>query len=791
MPCPKAIEGSAGGRIKVILGKIGDEYLFICNEDIGEEEWQSRGWTYGKEGPPEKLINQIKNCYKKDRRIVQVCFGQEGEWFVEGEKNDGSGSHAWWGGTYASLDIQELHGKGEEIKVSFGDNERSVIIKGKHAYRASNTVESSLIDRLDLLQKENEKVNFIVLISGGGYFISDTLGYDWSDLDGALLEELESGGNDPILDVSVASDGSWIVIRPNRYSCSQNVDDDLCDELTAFYSRFTEAQQQRATEIREYKQRTPENIQQELEENHVSDQNETNDEKSYENEIYMKEEIHRAEEIERKRVISEKNIQVGDIVTVIGFSNKLGDAAVKGIKTSGYVQIQSTEIALSTLVTIKDPRRITLYDRANKDSEDLHLIFSPDDNFEALAFGQYLNSKNGKIKSVTQRDEHMNYAQLPIARRIDGVLNFDEYICTEKINIYKLYDLLDDLDQDSTDRDKCLKKISKSNMDKDVKKSHLKKLNRCKDLEQYCVAFSDFLSKIPIDDDGYVEYAVHYEHKDPSGRGRVFAKGKYVKSKGNEKYGRTTTLQGMFNDLRPYLVGDIAYDIDCVNSEFRILCSLAAQLDTRDLIPTVFDYRFKREKWLDFIASRHDVSQSEAKKLPIIILCGGTYTTWLRAIEKEHFQIQDEVDLKKLQSFVFRLQSEIAAFRDELLRHPRFKWTCIDTDYLTKQGKKGGALYGALMARIVQNCENEILGIIHRFLQHNHWNVLALIHDGVIVEKGQKAVMDLDTMMKETISACLLRGWTVDIKEKPLHSLQNEDIATVVEAREIVKEFGF
>jgi len=87
----------------------------------------------------------------------------------------------------------------------------------------------------------------------------------------------------------------------------------------------------------------------------------------------------------------------------------------------------------------------------------------------------------------------------------------------------------------------------------------------------------DLLKDVLPDDDGCVVHEVSYEHRDASCRGRLFAKGRKIHFK-DDKYPRTSTLQGMHSDLRPRLVGKFAHDIDCENSEIRLVCCLALQL---------------------------------------------------------------------------------------------------------------------------------------------------------------------------------------------------------------------
>ena len=57
---------------------------------------------------------------------------------------------------------------------------------------------------------------FVRLITGGTYFISHSDGWQWSpgNISADLINEFHNN-QDEILDLSVAGDGSWIVIQPH------------------------------------------------------------------------------------------------------------------------------------------------------------------------------------------------------------------------------------------------------------------------------------------------------------------------------------------------------------------------------------------------------------------------------------------------------------------------------------------------------------------------------------------------------------------------------------------------
>jgi hypothetical protein len=220
----------------------------------------------------------------------------------------------------------------------------------------------------------------------------------------------------------------------------------------------------------------------------------------------------------------------------------------------------------------------------------------------------------------------------------------------------------------------------------------LKSLQRCDALERLSKALMARLGSLPVDDNGCVVYEVEYEHKDSSGRGRLFAIGESI-SISDDKYPRTANLQGMQKDLRVALVGGFE------NSEIHLLCSLANQLGFSDTIPTIFDYCDDRQVWLHKIQSAHLVSEGDAKRLVNVIVSGGRYETCLKSVGKRQYA-------SAIKSLCIKLYAEIGALRDQLLQHPTFKWTEVEREKLAKEGRPVGSIDRLLMPRVVQCCEN-------------------------------------------------------------------------------------
>lgn len=235
----------------------------------------------------------------------------------------------------------------------------------------------------------------------------------------------------------------------------------------------------------------------------------------------------------------------------------------------------------------------------------------------------------------------------------------------------------------------------------------------------------------------------------------------------------------MPKELRLPLVGNFAFDIDTENSEYRLICRLATQFGLEALAPTVFDYRVRREHYLMMIMQLHNSSCDEAKRLPNIILSAGFYTSWLRVFDK--------TSVDQVYHFAVKLAMEIQALRSELIRHPRFSWLSIDKEHLLKLSKHESNIEALLLPRIIQNSENEVLGILHRTFHKNGWAVCAKIFDGLIAEPNcEGSASSLDAAITDAQEACKQSGWDAKFVVKPLNGKQDEHMPKVVNAREVL-----
>lgn len=98
----------------------------------------------------------------------------------------------------------------------------------------------------------------------------------------------------------------------------------------------------------------------------------------------------------------------------------------------------------------------------------------------------------------------------------------------------------------------------------------------------------------------------------------------------------------------------------------------------------------------------------------------------------------------------------------------------------------------------LQNEENEVLGHIERLLAGLGWDAMALVYDGLMVERRADggvaralfAELDGDAGALREVERLLLErhDWCIQLKAKKLHGLQDQPVHTVVKADEVVED---
>jgi hypothetical protein len=367
----------------VLLGQGGGDYLYFFDEDTGDREFQTSNWAATPGGLPAKLSSQLNNISAKGRYMTQVSFGPEDEWCVCGKKRDGSGEHAWWGGTSATGKIKEWYGEGGILQVAFGYDNHWALIQGRNGYWLSPGINEELKQRIELINKKNGSVKFLRLFADNGYFISDSDGTEWMGISRYCAEELRNNNGGEVCDVAVARDGSWIVIRDHKFVQSEGISNELSRRLADFYSNHRSRQAAQKAAIAEYDERVEaerearETAQRlEVEEARRKAEEEERERAAIEERrIAVERSLKRRSEMDITETIASKKLRHGMQVTVVGHSYDLGDAFVVSTGSEG-VSIQTAEGKIFSISNVMGLAEIVPYDERDEveAAEELRLV---------------------------------------------------------------------------------------------------------------------------------------------------------------------------------------------------------------------------------------------------------------------------------------------------------------------------------------------------------------------------------------------------------------------------------
>lgn len=228
----------AGKRIKIILGKTGAEYIMLCNRNDGKQD-QILDFEYGRGGITYEFYTKFNYLWRQGRIITGVVCGCDSQWYVDGKYTDGSVSPRYYrsniGQPFDSYFEKNLE---RRTSVAIGDDDCWLIISGEYNYK-SNNLNPHLEKRLKDMNRRKRTIHFVRLFPLGGYFISDADGTLCSNLtDDLTMEVKRECPDDPITDVVVARDQSWIVLRENSYVASSTICDDLKTDLDKSYAKY-------------------------------------------------------------------------------------------------------------------------------------------------------------------------------------------------------------------------------------------------------------------------------------------------------------------------------------------------------------------------------------------------------------------------------------------------------------------------------------------------------------------------------------------------------------------------
>jgi len=221
-------------------------------------------------------------------------------------------------------------------------------------------------------------------------------------------------------------------------------------------------------------------------------------------------------------------------------------------------------------------------------------------------------------------------------------------------------------------------------------------------------------------------------------------------------------LQFMKSETRGMLCKGIYVDVDMVNSNYKILESIAIINGIEHEV--LREYNKSRENTLKELGKRMKRTRKEMKELFSSIICGGSLNTWMKKYKVD--RVPDEV---------YTLIKEIDKIGEEILKLNKYK------KYLeigvaskrkkTKAVKKDEELYnvaGTALSFLLQDIESEILLCFVKRAKEKH-NIKAgvMMHDGCLFyyDKSDKIPDEILRDMEENVYGTL--GYRIELLCKP------------------------
>ena len=397
------IDGSAGSRIRVILGSTGQQFLLLIDEDDGEKQWQSKSWV----GIPDGLAQTLKDV----EYVHQCSFSNNGrDWFLKARSAKTGTTRSWW-----NVDSRRFHNAietaidgGLEVRVVFGSTkDQFVVLLGPNGYTLGSDLPEGLLTALDQIYDAETTIARIRGLNTEGRFLVEELIDDSGDsqdsskgsasevgvvrsvyhakglsphLQNAL--ELFVENQETIYEIGLGiDDSSWLIIRDDAWDGSVSIHDELAQLLDSFYARHATRQAQQADRLsvlnqekrlREQKRvlaeaegrkngatekargRRPNKAQPTKQVQSISAEEKQRRAKEAAQLAAQRKAQRREKALEACKVAGKrrdkedrlhelvwKQIDIGDAVTVLGVSAKAGDVKVVGVnKDTGVVQIR-------------------------------------------------------------------------------------------------------------------------------------------------------------------------------------------------------------------------------------------------------------------------------------------------------------------------------------------------------------------------------------------------------------------------------------------------------------------
>lgn len=399
MARPSEILKCPGELLYLAIASSGSDYVYAINTVRDDGHLISQKRVIKSATIPEDLLMRI-DMIPDDMYIKNVSIGPDGEWFLHYADLNGRGDKAFWDVTNSlCADFLQARFRSDDVAdfiVAFGPNLSYIILDGDRGFVMSKNVPADLRARImNIRQTKGGVVHALSLFPNGGFFVRDSEGIAYAGSPPTLTAEFDEGGVRGVLNVHVAADYSWVVLRRNSLATC-GVCTHLQREFQAHYERQAEYRKTRAAEVRAFDSLegvpgTPKSAKEKHRRGGPKMKEATEKEKTL---AAMKKKLL----VRRITIASNKGLKPGVAVTVAGFSSEPGDCTIEGVNGEGIMTV--TKISeQSRRLTVDDPRRLSGYISDGSPRVEVVKLLKASDKYEAAVASLHCPMCNKRICS--------------------------------------------------------------------------------------------------------------------------------------------------------------------------------------------------------------------------------------------------------------------------------------------------------------------------------------------------------------------------------------------------------
>lgn len=386
MQRPSEIVKFPGELLALTMAKTGSDYVYLINTVRDDGTFVTQDRKLKSVSIPEALQIRI-DMIPDDMYIKYVTIGPDGEWFLHYCNLDGRGDKAFWDvrNTLCSDFLQARLRSGDtfDLIVAFGPHLSYIILDGDRGFLMSKNVPDDLRTRVMNVRQSNGKVYAISMFPNGGYFVKDSEGVAIVGAPPSLENDLEKYGVTEILNIQVATDYSWMVLRRNSFSASG-----ICGSMERMFHAHYEHQglyrKARAAEIKSF-----DSVQHHLQQK--KEKAKADEERRHRAETKRKESTQKERDlavmkkkllVQRVTIAVAKALKPGLRVTVAGFSKEPGDCTIESFSADGTITVIKNSKKAKSFV-VEDLRSVCAFHMDETPRTETIKLVKAADKFEA------------------------------------------------------------------------------------------------------------------------------------------------------------------------------------------------------------------------------------------------------------------------------------------------------------------------------------------------------------------------------------------------------------------------